>query len=81
MNTRNRNICRLGCCPAKQDLRSPLSNHGRVEKLATEKSTCTKSKRIPMITEKRKIENDRLAVGTLKNQTLWAAGKLKLLRD
>ena len=52
-----------------------LGDQGRIEKLATGKSTSTKA------AEKLKIAKNALTVGTWNVQTLWATGKLELLRN
>ena len=95
MNTNNRNTCRLGRRPVKQGSRPLLNDQGgveklttgprpllngqwRVKKLATGKSTSTKGKKK---TEKVKIAENTLTVGTWSVQTLWATGKLELLRN
>ena len=54
-----------------------LGNQGRIEKLATGKSTSMKA------TEKLKIAKNTLTVGTWNVQTLdnWKTGKLELLRN
>ena len=62
----------------KQGPRPLLNGQGRVEKLATGKSTSTKGKKT---TEKVKIAKNTLTVGTWNVQTLWATGKLELLRN
>ena len=63
----------------KQSPRPLLIDHGRVKKLATGKSTSTKDKRAA--TEKLKIAENTLTVGTWNVQTLWTTGKLELFRN
>ena len=63
----------------KQGLRPLLSDQARVEKLATRKSTSTKSKRAPI--EKLKTGKNTPIVGTWNIQTLCVTGKLELLRN
>ena len=64
---------RLGRRPGKQGPRPLPSNQGRVEKLATGQTSNT--------THKLKLVKNTLTVGTWNVQTLWAAGKLELLRN
>ena len=59
----------------KQGPRLLLGDRGRGEKLTTGKPTGTKA------TEKLKIAKNTLTVGTWNVQTLWASGKLELLRN
>ena len=67
---------RLGRRPGKQDPRPLLSNQGRVEKLVTgTNSNTTKN------TQKLTLAKNTLTIGTWNVQTLWAAGKLELLRN
>ena len=79
MNTNSRNTCRLECRPVKQGPRPLLGDQSRVEKLAAGKSTSTKVKEPER--KKLKIAKDTLTVGTWNVQTLWATGKLELLRN
>ena len=78
-STNSRNTCRLGRRQVKQGPRPLLSDHGRVEKLASGKLTSAKVKRAA--TDKLKITKNTLTVGTWNVQTLWATGKLELLRN
>jgi len=68
--------CRLGRRPVKQGPRPLSSNQDRVEKLATGRiSNTTKN------TQKLTLAKNTLTVGTWNVQTLWATGKLELLRN
>ena len=64
MYTNSRNTCRLGRRPVKQGPRPLLGDQGRIEKLATGKSTS------PKAAEKLKIAKNALTVGTWNVQTL-----------
>src|ERR1700722_11568494 len=70
---------RLGRRPGKQGPRPLPSNQGRVEKLATGKTSNTNY--TTKNTHKLKLIKNTLIVGTWNVQTLWAAGKLELLRN
>ena len=59
------NTYRLGRRPDKQGPRPQLSNRGWVEKMATERLKPT---------------SDILTIGTWNVRTLWAPGKLELLK-
>ncbi|CAM4979656.1 unnamed protein product [Rotaria socialis] len=76
MNDFNTKPYRLGRCPGEQGPRRLPSDHGRVEKLATGKNSCTTKN-----TQKLKPAKNTLTVGTWNVQTLWTAGKLELLRN
>ena len=76
MNDFNTEPYRLGRRPRKQGPRPLSSDQGRVEKLATGKNSCTTKH-----TQKLKLAKNTLTIGTLNVQTLWAAGKLELLRN
>ena len=78
-STNSRNTCGFGRRPVKQGPRPLLNGQGRVEKLATGKSTSTKVKKAT--TDKLKIAKNTLTVETWNAQTLWATGKLELLRN
>jgi hypothetical protein len=65
---------RLGRRPGEQGPRPLLSNQGRVEKLDTGKPTTG-------TTDRMKLVKETLTVGTWNVQTLWATGKLELLRN
>ena len=75
MNTNSRNICRFGRLPVEQGSHPLLGDQGRGEKLATGKLTSMKA------TEKLKIAKNTLTIETWNIQTLWATGKLELLRN
>ena len=70
---------RLGRRPGKQGPRPLPSNQDRVEKLATGKHVNTKH--ATKNTQRLKPVKKTLTVGTWNVQTLWAAGKLELLRN
>ena len=70
---------RLGRRPGKQGPRPLPSDQGRVEKLATGKNLDTNH--TTQNTQKLKLARNTLTVGTWNVQTLWAAGKLELLRN
>ncbi|CAF2091543.1 unnamed protein product [Rotaria magnacalcarata] len=76
MNDFNTKPYRLGRRPGKQGPRPLPSDQGRVEKLATGKNSYTTKN-----TQKLKLAKNTLTVGTWNVQTLWAAGKLELLRN
>ena len=76
MNDFNTKPYRLGRRPGEQGPRPLPSDQGRVEKLATGKNSYTTKN-----TQKLKIAKNTLTVGTWNVQTLWAAGKLELLRN
>ena len=76
MNEFRGNPYRLGRRPVKQGPRTLLSDQGRIEKLATGKSSGTTKN-----TQKMTPVKEILTVGTWNVQTLWAAGKLELLRN
>jgi hypothetical protein len=79
MNDLSTKSYRLGRRPGKQGPRPLPSNQGRVEKLATGKNLhmnyTTKN------TQKLKLAKSTMTVGTWNVQTLWATGKLELLRN
>ncbi len=79
MNDNSTNPYRLGCHPGKQGPRPLPSDQGRVEKLATGKHL--KMKHTTGNTQRLKLFKNTLTVGTWNVQTLWAAGKLELLRN
>jgi hypothetical protein len=76
MNDFNTKPYRLGLCSGEQGPRPLPSDQGRVEKLATGKNSYTTKN-----TQKLKLAKNTLTVGTWNVQTLWAAGKLELLRN
>ena len=76
MNDFNTTPYRLGRRPGKQGPHPLSSDQGRVEKLATGKNSYTTKN-----TQKVKLAKNILTVGTWNVQTLWAAGKLELLRN
>ena len=76
MNGNSRNTCRLGRRPVKQGPRPLLSDQGRIEKLATGKPSKEKLER-----QKIRIAKQTFTVGTWNVQTIWATGKLELLRN
>jgi len=79
MNVLKDNSCRLGRRPVKQGPRPLPSDQGRIEKLVTGKNIhtiCTTKN-----TQKLALAKNSLTVGTWNVQTLWAAGKLELLRN
>ena len=76
MNDFNTKPYRLGRRPGEQGPRPLPSDQGRVEKLATGKNSYTTKN-----TQKLKLAKNTLTVGTWNVQTLWAAGKLELLRN
>ena len=67
---------RLGQRPDEQGPYRLPSNQGRVEKLAIGKNSYTTKN-----TQKLTLAKNTLTVGTWNVQTLWAAGKLELLRN
>ncbi|CAF3461713.1 unnamed protein product [Rotaria socialis] len=93
----NRKPYRLGRRPGEQGPRPLSSNQDRIEKLATGKTgTKTGTTTRQIVTNKTaaavtsnvkigqqqwKITKDTLTVGTWNVQTLWATGKLELLRN
>ena len=79
MNVDSRTPYRLGRRPGEQDPRPLSSNQGRVDKLATGKPSNTKHP--TKNTQRLKLAKNILTVGTWNVQTLWAAGKLDLLRN
>ena len=79
MNTNSRNTSRLGRRLVKQGLHPLPSDQGRVEKLATGKSTSMKGKRAT--TEKLKIAKNTLTVGAWNIQTPRATGIPGLLKN
>ena len=79
MNTDSRNMCQLGRRPVKQGPGPLLSDRNRVEKSATGKSTSTKGTTVA--TGKLKMVKNTTTVGIWSVQTLWATGKLELLRN
>ena len=70
----NTNSYRLGRRPGEQGPRPLLRNQGRVEKLATGKLSTSNI-------DKLKLTKDTITIGTWNVQTLWAAGKLELVRN
>ena len=76
MNEFRGNPYRLGRRPVKQGPRTLVSDQGRIEKLATGKSPGTTKN-----TQKMTPVKEILTVETWNVQTLWAAGKLELLRN
>ena len=76
MNVHRENPYRLGRRPGKQGPRPLSSDQDRVEKLATGKNLLTTKN-----TQKLTLAKNSLTVGTWNVQTLWAAGKLELLRN
>ncbi len=70
---------RLGRRPGKQGPRPLPNDHGRVEKLTTGKNLYTNN--MIQNTQKLKLAKNTLIVATWNVQTLWAAGKLELLRN
>ena len=79
MNEFRENPYRLGRRPVKQGPRSLLSDQGRVDKLVTGKTLHTNY--ATKNTQKLILAKNSLTVGTWNVQTLWAAGKLELLRN
>ncbi|CAF1471650.1 unnamed protein product [Adineta ricciae] len=73
------NLYRLGRRPGEQGPRPLLSDQGRVDKLATGKNTYTNY--TTKNTQRLTLAKNSLTVGTWNVQTLWAAGKLELLRN
>ncbi|CAF3667175.1 unnamed protein product, partial [Rotaria socialis] len=76
MNDFNTKPYRLGRRQGEQGPHPLSSDQDRVEKLATGKNSCTTKN-----TQKLKPTKNTLTVGTWNVQTLWAAGKLELLRN
>ena len=79
MNDNHTNPYRLGRRPGQQGPRPLPSNQGRVEKLATGKHVNTRH--TTGNTQRLRPVKNILTVGTWNVQTLWAAGKLELLRN
>lgn len=79
MKVDSRTPYRLGRRPGKQGPRPLSSDQGRVDKLATGKPSNTKHP--TKNTQRLKLDKNILTVGTWNVQTLWAAGKLELLRN
>ena len=79
MSDHHTNPYRLGRRPGKQGPRPLSSNQGRVDKLATGQHINTKHP--TGNTQRLKLVKNILTVGTWNVQTLWAAGKLELLRN
>ncbi|CAF4292942.1 unnamed protein product [Rotaria magnacalcarata] len=89
----NQKPYRLGRRPGEQGPRPLSSNQDRIEKLATGKTGTTTrqivaNKTAAAVTsnvkigqQQWKITKDPLTVGTWNAQTLWATGKLELLRN
>ena len=69
MNDHSTTPYRLGRRPGKQGPRPLSSDQGRMNKLATGN------------TQRLKLAKNILTVGTWNVQTLWAAGKLELVRN
>ena len=78
MSLDSRKPYRLGRRPGQQGPRPLPSNQSRIEKLATGQQGRTSEERKNI--EKLKPVNNILTVGTWNVQTLWATGKLELLR-
>jgi hypothetical protein len=76
MNVQKINPYRLGRRPGEQGPRPLPSNQGKVEKLATGKHLNTTGN-----PQRLRLVKNILTVGTWNVQTLWAAGKLELLRN
>lgn len=74
MSDYHTNPYRLGRRPGKQGLRPLSSDQGRIDKLTTGKHTIDNTTKI-------KPGKNILTVDTWNMQTLWAAGKLELLRN
>ena len=70
----NTNSYRLGRRPGEQGPRPLSCNQGRAKKLATGKLSTTNI-------DKLKLTKDTITIETWNVQTLWAAGRLKLLRN
>ena len=88
MHDRNTIPYRLGRRPGEQGPRPLSRNQGRVEKLATgtippttTNTTPTYVTTAPYGMEKMKMAKDVFTVGTWNVRTLWATGKLELLRN
>ena len=79
MNDHSTTPYRLGRRPGKQGPRPLPSDQGRIDKLATGKPFNTKNP--TGNTQRLKLAKNILTVGTWNVQTLWAAGKLELLRN
>jgi len=79
MNDFNTKPYRLGRRPGKQGPRPLSSDQDRVEKLDTGKNLNTN--KTTKNTQKLNLAKNSLTVGTWNVQTLWAAGKLELLRN
>ncbi|CAF0805508.1 unnamed protein product [Adineta ricciae] len=79
MNVFRGNSYRLGRRPGEQGPRPLLSDQGRVDKLATGRNTHTSY--TTKNTQRLTLAKNSLTVGTWNVQTLWAAGKLELLRN
>ena len=79
MNDHSTTPYRLGRRPGKQDPRPLSSDQSRVDKLATGKPLNTKHS--TGNTQRLKLAKNILTVGTWNVQTLWAAGKLELVRN
>ena len=89
----NRKPYRLGRRPGEQGPRPLSSNQDRIEKLATgktgtttgqiitNKTTAAVTSNVKIGQQQWKITKDTLTVGTWNVQTLWATGKLELLRN
>ena len=86
MNVNRTNSYRLGSRPGQQVQRPLLGNQDRVEKSATGKETRSgkddgSTTSPPKSTQRIKLVKDILTAGTWSVQTLWATGKLELLRN
>ncbi|CAF3342873.1 unnamed protein product [Rotaria socialis] len=79
MNDFNTKPYRLGRRPGEQGPRPLPSDQDRVEKLTTGKKLYTND--TTQNTQKLKLAKNILTVGSWNVQTLWAAGKLELLRN
>ena len=79
MNVHRMTPYRLGRRPGEQGPRPLSSDQGRVDKLATGKPSNTKHPTTN--TQRLKLAKNILTVGTWNMQTLWATGKLELLRN
>lgn len=86
MNVNRTNSYRLGRRPGQQGPRPLLGNQDRVEKSATGKEAGSgkhdgSTTSPPKSMQRMKLVKDSLTVGTWNVQTLWATGKLELLRN
>ncbi|CAF3418587.1 unnamed protein product [Rotaria sp. Silwood2] len=83
MNDHNRKPYWLGRRPGEQGSRPLSSNQNRIEKLDTGKTgtPAAVTSKVKIGKQRWKIMKDTLTVGTWNIQTLWATGKLELLRN